>query len=181
MHKPRPVPALAAAPSLRKQKAAMWTAIIIILGVSLLAILSIQKLIAASERVQASEMMAIETQRFLSDLKDVEAGGRGFALSDGDDRHLQRQMQGIADAQATARRMQTVSSDPQWQRVLVRLFPLAAQRIKSSRQLVAERRDRTATRANLLAGMLLMDRIRVQVADITAGQLEQSRQDRRAL
>ena len=57
----------------------------IIIAVSLLAFVSIQRLVAASVHVQQSQTLLIEIDHFLSDLKDVETGGRGSALSGGDE------------------------------------------------------------------------------------------------
>jgi PAS domain S-box-containing protein len=49
-------------PSPKAQKAAMWAAIAIILGVNLLAFVSIQQLLAASERLQASQLPRLDQQ-----------------------------------------------------------------------------------------------------------------------
>src|SRR5438093_13448503 len=89
-------------PSLARQKAVLWLSFGIIIAVSLLAFVSIQRLVAASVHVQQSQTLLIEIDHFLSDLKDVETGGRGSALSGGDERHLQRHVQGIAAVAATA-------------------------------------------------------------------------------
>jgi PAS domain S-box-containing protein len=154
-----------------RQKAILWLAFGIILAVSLLALVSIQQLIAATDRVRESQTVLVEIDSFLSNLKDVETGGRGYALSDGDVRHLQRQDQGIAATSATTRRLRSLSvGDPQLQQALRRLLPLTAVRIAASRQLVAERHDRQKTRHNLLKGLILMDQIRGEVAAILTEQ-----------
>jgi PAS domain S-box-containing protein len=168
-------------PSLRHQKSVLWLAFIIIVSVSLLAFLSIQRLIAASVRVENSQTELIEISRFLSDLKDVETGGRGYVISE-DVRHLQRQAHGISAATATAQRLRTLSvEDPPLQQALNRLFALSEQRIASSRLLIAERHDRQATRRNLMDGMVLMDRIRDQVGAILAIQQQQYREESQRL
>jgi len=100
-------------------------AFVIIVIVSLLAFVSIQRLIAASARVEGSQNEMIELNRFLSDLKDVETGGRGYVISD-DVRHLQRLDHGVAAARATARRLQALSNDdPRLHQSLSRLFDMA--------------------------------------------------------
>jgi PAS domain S-box-containing protein len=165
-----------------RQKAILWLAFGIILAVSLLALVSIQQLIAATGRVQESQTVLVEIDSFLSDLKDVETGGRGYALSDGDIRHLQRQDQGIAATNATTLRLRSLSvQDPQLQRALRRLLPLTAVRIAASRQLVAERHDRQKTRRNLLRGLVLMDQIRGEIAAILSEQQNRYREQSRKL
>jgi PAS domain S-box-containing protein len=168
-------------PSLGRQKAALWLAFIVILGVSLLALVSIQQLIAASVRVQNSQTVLVEIDRFLSDLKDVETGGRGYALSGGDPRHLQRHTQGIAAVNATIGRLRALPTDPELKQSLDQLFRLAGVRIDSSRQMIAERGDRQATRRNLLTGLILMDRIRNQVGAILSEQQRQYGEERAQL
>jgi PAS domain S-box-containing protein len=170
------------APSLAGQKAVLWLACAIILAVSLLALFSIRQLVAASSRVEHSQTLLVEIDRYLSDLKDVETGGRGYVLSGGDTRHLRRHEQGIADTATTVRRLRTLASDdPPLQQALNRLLPLTTVRIQASRQLIAERDDRDATRRNLLTGLILMDRIRDQVSAILETQQQQYRAESRAL
>ena len=174
-------PARSRTPSLGRQKAALWLAFAILLTVSLLAFVSIQRLVAASARVEHSQRELIELNRFLSDLKDVETGGRGYAISD-DLRHFQRHEQGIAAATATAGRLRALSGDdPGFPRALEKLFGLADERIASSRILVAQRHDRQATRRNLISGLVLMDRIRDEVAATLAAQQRQYHEQSRRL
>src|SRR5258705_2523363 len=156
-------------PSLARQKLVLWLAFGIILAVSLLAFLSIERLMAANGRVQNRLGLIVEVNRYLSDLKDVETGGRGYALSD-DVRHLQRQNTGIAAVQATEGRLRRLSDNPELQRQLDRLVPLEAERISASRRLVPERNNLEATHHNLVSGFQLMDRIREEVAAILASQ-----------
>ena len=165
-------------PSLARQKLVLWLALGIILSVSLLAFVSIERLIAANERVQDRLTLIVELNRYLSDLKDVETGGRGYALSDGDIRHLQRQNAGIAAVEATERRLQALSHEPELQRQVDRLVPLTDERIAASRRLIAERTNLEATRHNLLFGLQLMDKIRDEVAAILATQQSEYRDER---
>jgi PAS domain S-box-containing protein len=167
--------------SLRRQKAALWLAFVIILAVSLLALVNIQQLIAASTRVQSSQALLIEIDHLLSALKDVETGGRGYALSGGDARHLQRHRQGIVAVNAAAGRLRALPKNPDTKQALDRLLPLAVERIAASNQLVAERNDPAATRRNLLNGMILMDRIRDRVAATLDAEQRQYREERQQL
>jgi PAS domain S-box-containing protein len=164
-------------PSLARQKLVLWLALGIILAVSILAFASIERLIAANGRVQNRLTLIIEVNRYLSDLKDVETGGRGYALSDGDVRHLQRQNAGILAVRATEARLRKLSNEPELQRQLDRLVPLTDERIAASRRLVAQRKDLEATRRNLLLGLQLMDRLRDEVAAILATQQREYRDE----
>jgi PAS domain S-box-containing protein len=168
-------------PTLAHQRLALSLAFLIIIIVSALAFLNIRQFTGATERVQRSETLLIEINHFLSDLKDVETGGRGYALSDGDIRHLKRQQQGILAARATAGRLREMTSNTELQRPLDDLFRMAEQRIASSQQLVAQRHDVAKTRRNLVDGMILMDRIRNQVAVIFSTQQRQYAEERRDL
>ncbi len=166
-------------PSLARQKLVLWLAFGIILIVSLLAFISIERLIAANGKVQERLTLIVEVNRYLSDLKDVETGGRGYALSNGDLRHLQRENAGIVAVQATEGRLRRLANDhPELQRQLGRLVPLTAERIAASRRLVAQRKDLGATRQNLLFGLQLMDRIRDEVGAILATQQREYREER---
>jgi PAS domain S-box-containing protein len=165
-------------PSLARQKLALWLAFAIIAAVSLLVFLSIQRLIGAGERAQNSLTMIVEINRFLSDLKDVETGGRGYALSGDDERHLQRQMHGIAAVRADRARLRSLTQNGRMRPQLEGLYRLADVRIASSEQLIAQRHDREATRRNLFDGVQLMDQIRNDVSLILADLQQDYRADR---
>jgi len=160
---------------------ALGLAFLVIIGVTGLAFFSIRSLVESSVRVERSELLLTEISGFLSDLKDVETGGRGYALSGGDERHLRRQEQGIVAARATEGRLLALSTNPELRHSLEGLFELAAARIDSSRKLVAERADPVKTRRNLLNGLMLMDRIRDQVAVIYRVQRTEYQEERERL
>jgi PAS domain S-box-containing protein len=164
-------------PSLPRQRLILWLAFLVIIAVSGLAYASIRQLLAASARVENSQRLLIEINHFLSDLKDVETGGRGYALSGGDTRHLNRQEQGIVATRATVARLRSLSLDREQRQALEGLFQLAEQRIASSRELVAERGDLAQLRRNLLAGMVLMDRLRQQESAIFSVQQREFEQE----
>jgi PAS domain S-box-containing protein len=168
-------------PSPARQKVLLWIAFLVIIAVSGLAFVSIQQLIKATDRVERSQLLLIEINHFLSDLKDVETGGRGYALSGGDERHLERQEQGVAATRTTVGRLRELIDEPELRHSLEALFQLAELRIASSRKLVAERSDPAKTRRNLLEGLLLMDRIRQQESIIFSVQQRQYQTEREQL
>jgi PAS domain S-box-containing protein len=172
---------LVKSPSLARQNILLWFTFLVIILVSSLAFFSIRQLTAASAQVQRSETLLIEISHFLFDLKDVETGGRGYALSDGDIRHWQRQENGIVATNADSVRLRQLARRTELQQPLERLFQLAALRIASSRKLVAERHDAAKTRRNLVDGMVLMDRIRDQVSVVFADQQRQHQQEQQRL
>jgi CHASE3 domain sensor protein len=119
-------------PSAARQTKILWAAFAIIAAASLLCFFSIQRLIGAGQQVQNSLTMIVEINRLLSDLKDVETGGRGYALSGDDERHLRRQMQGIAAVRADRLRLQSLPQSWKLRRELERLYRLTEVRIASS-------------------------------------------------
>src|SRR5688572_23209135 len=108
-------------PSLKHQKLALSLAFLVITSVSLLAFLSIQRLTALTARVEQTQNFLLETSRFVSHLKDVENGGRGYLVT-GDERFLQTQRAGIANAEITAKRLRDLQDSAEVERRLDRLF-----------------------------------------------------------
>jgi len=173
---PRPIKT----PSLERQKLALWLAFLAIIGVSAFAFYTSPQLIASAGRAERTETLLIEIADLLSNLKDVETGGRGYALSSGDARHLRRMELGIAATEASTARLRKLVTEPELRRSFDDLFQLTTKRIESSRQLVAERGDKAKTSRNLSNGLLLMDRIRTQVAVIYAVQQREYQRQRQA-
>ena len=148
------------APSLERQKLALWLAFLVIIFVSAFAFYTSPQLVASANRAERTETLLIEISDLLSNLKDVETGSRGYALSGGDPRHLRRMELGIAATEASTGRLRRLVTEPELRSSFEQLFQLTTKRIEFSRRLVAERRDETKTSRNLLNGLLLMDRIR---------------------
>jgi PAS domain S-box-containing protein len=167
-------------PSLRRQKAYLWIASLMIVAVSLLAFFTTQRLIAVGGRVENTLSILVETNRYLSDLKDVENGGRGYFLT-GDDRFLRTQRIGIANVKATEARLRRLQDGSDLEQRLDRLFGLADQRARSSLDLVANRAAPVAMRRNVLAGTDLMDRIRREGEAIISTQSASYRLERQRL
>ena len=146
-------------PSLARQKAALWVAFLVILTVSGLALLATQRLVALTGQVEQSQKVLLETSRFLSHLKDVENGGRGYFVT-GDPRYLRTQQAGIANVAATARTLRELERGAEMRHRLGRLFELASQRIRYSRELVARRPIVTDARQSVFRGTVVMDAAR---------------------
>ena len=167
-------------PSLGRQKVVLAIAFFVIAAVSLLAFVSIQRLITASGRVEHTQNILVETNHFLSDLKDVENGGRSYFLT-GDDRFLSIQRRGIANVRATSARLRKLQDSAELERRLDRLFALAERRIESSRQLVALRTMPGDARRSVAIGTSVMEQAKREAEAIIADQTETYGRDRRSL
>ena len=169
----------AEAPSMRKQKAALWLAFLIIAVVSLLAFATIQRLIAASQRVEQTQGSLIELDRFLSDLKDVESAARGYALT-GDGRYLRTHAAALQRLRQAAPRLQSLGDQEGLRPKLRLLLDLAGQRIAHSRRLIAAYGSAGAAGA-VAPGADIMDRIRQEASIISARQRQSLAAERSAL
>jgi len=167
--------------SLRRQKFALLATFLAIICVSGFAFYTSPQLIASASRAERTETLLVEIGDLLSALKDVETGSRGYALSNDDPRHLRRMELGIAATEASIARLRRLVSQPDLRRSFEALFKLAQQRIEFSRRLVAERQDSVKTSRNLQNGLMLMDRIRDQIAVIRAVQERHYQAERRTL
>lgn len=166
--------------SLRRQRAALWFLCIIILLVSFLAFYTTQRLIAASAQAEQSQSLLTETRRYLSEIKDIENGGRGYYLT-GDQRYLQTQRSGIENAGKTASRLNGLVDSATTGQSLERLFQLAEERIIYSRRLVAQRDAPKAARQSIDLGTEVMDRLRREAESIIDRQNENYRTERETL
>ena len=172
-----PVAPTAGAPSLARQKTILALAFLIMILVSLLAFYATQRLIAASQKVEQTELILTETNRFLSELKDVESTARGYAAA-GDERHLQAHSNAVREARATRSRLDGAPAGPRLRQRLDRLFALADRRIDLSRQVIADRGSPAALGRSMDAGSDVMDRLKRDSATIIAGQSEIYRRER---
>ena len=169
--------ATASAPSLARQKTILGLAFLILILVSVLAFYATQRLIAASQKVEQTEVMLTETNRFLSELKDVESTARGYAAA-GDERHLQAHSNAVREAQATRSRLGGAPASPRLRQRLDRLFALADRRIDLSRQVIADRNSTAALGRTMDAGSDVMERLKRDGATIIASQSEIYRRER---
>src|SRR3990170_529256 len=156
-------------PSPGRQKLILWLAFLIIILVSALAFFSIQKLIAASERVERTQNMLVETNRFLSEIWAVESSARGYYVT-GDDRYLEIRAASAANAKATAARIRALRADGELQRRLDRLATLAEERIEYSSRVISQREIPAEALRNVRLGSDVMDRVRSDAETIIATQ-----------
>ena len=172
------------APSLARQKLILWLAFVIILAVSGLAFVSTQQLITASKRVENSQNVLIDVNRFLSEIKDAESRSRGYFVT-GDDRYLKGRAANLANAEETADRLRAVEISSPLRQRLDRVIALAAQRVGYSNRVIAQRDSRAQALESMRIGSDLMDEIRSEAQTIVGAQTaayraEQSRLERQA-
>jgi PAS domain S-box-containing protein len=146
------------APSMRKQKAALWLAFLVILAVSLFAFISMQRLIAAGQRIELAQNVMIDTNRFLADIKEVESSSRGYFVT-GDDRFLELRSAAIADLEKTGQRLMT-GGESDLDRSLGQLVTLAAKRLVYSNRLITQRGSQEEALDSIRLGSNLMDQLR---------------------
>jgi PAS domain S-box-containing protein len=174
----------AGGPSLKQQKVALWLAFMVIIGVSVLAFWSIQRLIASSERVERSQSVLIETNRFLSEIKDIESRSRGYFIT-GDEQYLADRSASLASARQSAGRLKSIPVSGELRRNLDGLISLAQHRIEYSNQLVDQRRSPSQALQSIRLGSDVMDRLRddaeaIITAQTKSYQVEQRRLERQS-
>ncbi len=152
-------------PSLRRQKIVLWIVCAAILIVSLVAVYTMQRLVASSSRVEQSQGFLIQAHRFLSEIKDVETAGRGYYVT-GDPQFVQAQRDGIARSKATASRLRAMADNKETSEQLEQLFQLSEERISYSRRLVAQRDSPTQAQEIISLGNEAMDRLRTKAGEI---------------
>ena len=152
-----------------------WVAILILVLVSSVAFVSTRQLLSHHAAWEASDQKRAQLQAILSDLKDVETGARGYALTK-DPRFLEPYDFGKANA---AQRMEmlraSVGEDHPLSPVIDDLDKAAARRISLAGQVVDLTRaggDRRDIISVSLTGRETMDRVRQQVAAAVADQQE---------
>jgi PAS domain S-box-containing protein len=167
-------------PSLKQQKLALWLAFLVIIGVSVLALWSIQRLIASSERVERSQTVLIETNRFLSEIKDVESRSRGYFIT-GDKRYLADRSASLSAVRQSATRLKSIPVSAGLRRNLDGLISLADDRIEYSSQIVAHRGSPSEALQSIRLGSDVMDRIRDDAERIITAQTKSYRAEQRTL
>jgi PAS domain S-box-containing protein len=170
----------AGGPSLKQQKLALWLAFLVIIGVSVLAFWSIQRLIASSERVEHSQSVLIETNRFLSETKDIESRSRGYFIT-GDEQYLADRSVSLAAARRSAARLKSIPASAGLRRRLDSLVALAEHRIEYSNQLVDQRGSRSQALQSIRLGSDVMDRVRDDAEAIIRAQTRSYQVEQRRL
>jgi len=156
-------------PSQAQQKLVLWLAFLIIVLVSALAFYSTQGLIAASERIERTQNLLVETNRFLSEIRAVESSSRGYYVT-GDDRYLNVRAGNFASAKLTAARLREVEARGELRQRLDRLIALAGERLSYSNRLVGQRGSPNEALRSLRLGSNIMDRVRSDAETIIATQ-----------
>jgi PAS domain S-box-containing protein len=150
-----------------------WAALLLMVFVSGVSFLTTNQLVKAYSDSSRSHEALLELEQFLSSLKDVETGVRGYALT-GDRRFLEPYEAGRISVRKSLAELKTLEASG----ILVKpglgnLDQLAERRLSSARQVV----DRTATGAGKQAiiatagsGRLAMDHVRARIASISTAQ-----------
>ena len=170
----------APAPSMRKQKAALWLAFLVIIAVSLLAFISMQRLAAAGKRIELAQNVMIDTNRFLADIKEVESSSRGYFVT-GDERFLRLRSTAIADLRVTGQRLRSTGGQSGLAQSLGQLVDLAERRLVYSDRLIAQRGSNEAARNSIRLGSDLMDELRGRSQTIIEAQTNAYRAEQSGL
>ncbi len=156
-------------PLLGRQKLILWIACLVILLVSALAFYSTRRLIAASEQVERTQNMLIETNRFLSEIRAVESSARGYFVT-GDDRYLEVRTASSASAEATATRIRALETSGELRQRLDRFVSLAEDRLQYANRLIQLRGSPSEALRTIRLGTDLMDRVGSDAETIIAAQ-----------
>lgn len=156
-----------------RQTLVFWGAIAILGAASLISFFSTQRLVALMAGVEHTQNVLVEINRFVSNLKDVETGARGYVITH-ERRYLQPYQYGRRNFDQSAARLRELAApDPALRERLERLEALARERIRIASQVAAAGDRSDANRAVLpaiTAGKALMDRIRVDADGLIAAQ-----------
>jgi PAS domain S-box-containing protein len=150
-----------------------WATILVLALVSSIAFVSTRQLLSHHAAWEASDEKMAQLEAILSDLKDVETGSRGFALTE-DPQFLEAYELGKASSVNRIRLLQSsVGNESSLSQVVRNLDAAAAARMALADKLVdltRRRADRRDILAASLSGKQTMDRIRQQVASSVAEQ-----------
>jgi PAS domain S-box-containing protein len=144
-----------------------WMAIAILGLVSSVALVSTYRLLAVVSAASRTQQTALELDDFLSQLKDVETGARGYALTH-DGRFLEPYRSGSANVTASLRQLELRAQEepslsrrlPQFRKLSQRRIALAARTV----ELAANGVNGLAMTNVALAGKQTMDELRLEVA-----------------
>ena len=164
-----PVPHPARQPSLGQQALVLRLAFVIIVLVSALAFYSTLRLISASKRVERSQSVLIEVNRYLSEIKDVESRSRGYYVT-GDEELLRGRESSLARMRQSAARLQTIDAEAGLDRRLSGLIRTADERVAFSDRLMELRGKPVQAIQAIRHGSDVMDRLRDESEDIITGQ-----------
>lgn len=156
-------------PSLGQQAMVLRLAFVIIVLVCALTFYSTQRLIASSERVEASQAVLIEVNRYLSEIKDVESRSRGYYVT-GDEEMLRGRASSLANMRQSAARLGAIEAGEDLERRLNGLIATANERIAYSNRLVELREKQGEAMRAIRLGSDLMDQLRGEAETIITAQ-----------
>jgi CHASE3 domain sensor protein len=165
-------------PSLGRQKLVLRLAFLIMALVSALTFTSTQRLVAASERIDRTQVTLIEVNRYLSELKDVESRARGYFVT-GDSRFLEGRAASIANARQSKARLGKIEVGSELRQSLDRLVLLGEERLGYSDRLVTQRATRTEALQTIRLGSDVMDQVRSEAEEIIASQVSNYRAEQK--
>ena len=167
-------------PSLGRQKLALGLAFLIILIVSALGFASTQRLTEASQRVDRSQGVLIEVNRYLSEIKDMESHSRAYFIT-GDRPLLEARAASLASARRSASRLLAMPTEDGLQPRLGHLVATAEKRIEFADRLVSLRGRQAEALQTIRRGTDLMDQLRNEAESIISSQTRVYRSEQRAL
>jgi PAS domain S-box-containing protein len=148
-----------------------WIAIALLAAVSAATVLSTSRLVEQYSGSVRSQQTVLELNGFLSDLKDVETGARGYALTR-EPQFLQPYRLGKASLEQRLKRLRGLAgSGTELARGLGGLEAAADQRLNAADQLIRLAGNGDGQRqliAAVAAGNSVMDRVREQAASLVA-------------
>lgn len=163
-----------------RQKAVLWAAFLVIIALSLLAFISMQRLIAAGDRIERAQNALIDINRYLSDIKEVESSSRGYFVT-GDDRFLKLRSSAIADSQAVEQRLRSIEPESDLGKALSQLMDIAGRRLAYSNRVISQRGSSAEAVRSIRLGSNLMDQLRARSQAIIDKQTSDYRAEQQAL
>ena len=164
-----PVRSGARQPSAGQQTLVLRLAFVIIVLVSALAFYSTLRLISASKRVERSQAVLIDVNRYLSEIKDVESRSRAYYVT-GDEDIRRRRESSLASLRQSAERLGSIDADDELRQRLSRLSRTAEERVAFSNRLMELRGKPDEAVRTIRLGSDLMDRLRDESEDIITRQ-----------
>ena len=164
-----PVRSGARQPSAGQQTLVLRLAFVIIVLVSALAFYSTLRLISASKRVERSQAVLIDVNRYLSEIKDVESRSRAYYVT-GDEDIRRRRESSLASLRQSAERLGSIDADDELRQRLSRLSRTAEERVDFSNRLMELRGKPDEAVRTIRLGSDLMDRLRDESEDIITRQ-----------
>lgn len=169
-------------PTSQRQRQIFWGALLLLVAVSVAAMLSVNRLIAAYNSSARSDQALLELDRYLSCHKDVEAGTRGYAFTR-DPRFLESFESSLTCLPQSASRLKSLQMTEFALRGRVEnLEQLTAGRVAIARQIVtltAQNGENGLALAAMRDGLAAMDQVRAVVAE-TREAVQKTRVERSA-